>query len=100
MRWVWVMRCAHLVIGVTIATWSMPPWSGRVSASRSGAAPAMNSVGMQSRYALAMAVTQSVKPGPAVTTATPVCPVVRAQPSAAWPAACSCRVSISRNPWR
>ena len=56
----------------------------------------MKSVGTQSKYAFAIAVTQSVNPGPAVTSATPVRPVVRAQPSAACPAACSCRVSMRR----
>ena len=49
MRSVWVTRCAHLVTGVTMATWSIPPWRGSVSASRSGAAPAMKSGGTQSR---------------------------------------------------
>ena len=40
MRSGWVTRCAHLVIGWTIATWSSPPCKGSVSASRRGAAPA------------------------------------------------------------
>ncbi len=58
----------------------------------------MISTGTQSRYAFATAVTTSVTPGPAVTIATPTRPVVRAQPSAAWPAACSWRVSTSFSP--
>ncbi len=43
----------------------------------------MMTIGMLARCAFATPVTASVRPGPAVTMATPGCPVTRAQPSAA-----------------
>jgi hypothetical protein len=49
---------------------------------------------MFARHAVATPVTASVSPGPAVTIATPGCPVTRAQPSAACAADCSCRTSM------
>jgi hypothetical protein len=48
--------------------------------------------------ALAIPVTASVTPGPAVTAATPGCSVTLAHPSAAWVAACSWRKSTMRMP--
>ena len=55
----------------------------------------MISIGLLLCQALAIAVTQSVTPGPAVTTPTPQRRVARDQPSAACPATCSCRTSIT-----
>jgi hypothetical protein len=49
---------------------------------------------------LATPVTPSVTPGPAVMTATPQPRVRRDQPSAAWTAACSWRVSMMSMPSR
>ena len=46
----------------------------------------MQIMGLGAWKALAIAVTVSVTPGPAVTTATPGVRVTRDQPSAAWPA--------------
>ena len=53
----------------------------------------MTTIGLDAWYAFATAVTTSVTPGPAVTTATPGLKVMREYPSAACPADCSCRVS-------
>ena len=63
-----------------------------------GAAPPMSSSGTLAAQALATPVTASVTPGPAVTMATPMPRVRRAQASAAWAAACSWRVSTMRIP--
>lgn len=79
---------ANFVMGVIMSTcgrsWSEPilcwvcaPW------------PPMRSMGDSARNAFATPVTASVVPGPAVTTAQPGLPVMRAYPSAAWAATCS-----------
>ena len=56
--------------------------------------PVIATIGMLSMFAVAIAVTRFVAPGPDVAITTPVLPVVRAYPSAAWPAFCSWEVSI------
>ena len=78
-------------------TWSI---SCRLPISRKafGPWPPSTIIGMPPRQAWATAVTTSVMPGPAVTAQTPTLPVARAQPSAAWPALCSWRVSTTRMP--
>ena len=91
------MRSAHFVIpaksGICGISWSEPrPWL------KEGAAPPITSRGTFAAQAFATAVTVPVTPGPAVTMQTPRLRVSRAHPSAAWPAACSCRVSTSRIP--
>ena len=63
----------------------------------SGARPAITIIGTASSMALAMPVTASVNPGPAVTAQTAGLPVRRAQASAMCAAACSWRVSMTRN---
>ena len=54
--------------------------------------PVMATRGIESIFAVAIPVTRLVAPGPEVAINTPVLPVVRAKPSAAWQAACSCAV--------
>ncbi len=78
----------HLVIDSMIGS-PCNSWSGSRSSSATAKRPPMTSMGTQSTYAFATAVTMSVTPGPAVTIATPILPVTLAQPSAMWPAACS-----------
>ena len=78
-------------------TWSIS-WSEPISNSTMGFLPDSTSIGEFAYIALAMPVTASVTPGPAVTAATPGCSVTRAQPSAAWAAACSWRKSTTRMP--
>ena len=63
-----------------------------------GACPPITTIGMLARQAVATPVTASVSPGPAVTIATPGCPVTRAQPSAACAADCSWRTSTMPMP--
>ncbi len=58
--------------------------------------PVMNSVGTESIWASAIAVTRFVAPGPLVAIATPTRPVERAYPSAACPAAASWRIRTWR----
>jgi len=55
-------------------------------------------MGLLAAKALATPVRASVTPGPAVTQQTPMPRVSRAVASAAWAAACSCRVSTSWMP--
>ena len=55
--------------------------------------PVSASIGMESAYAVAIPVTMLVAPGPEVERQTPVLPVARAYPSAAWAAHCSCLTS-------
>ena len=61
----------HLVIGRIISTVPGISWSAPISEVLSGAAPPMTSIGLAFWYAVATAVTVSVTPGPAVTSATP-----------------------------
>ncbi len=88
MRSVWQTVVANLVMGRIRPTWSSscsePMWAWW-----RGPWPPMTSMGVWARQALATAVTVSVVPGPAVTTAQPGMPVRRVQASAAWAAACS-----------
>jgi len=56
------------------------------------------STGTESAYAVARAVIALVMPGPEVVISTPGRPQVRAYPSAAYPAPCSCRVTTWRMP--
>jgi len=63
-----------------------------------GAAPPRSSTGLDAAQALAIPVSASVTPGPAVTQQTPMPRVRRAVASAACAAACSCRVSTSAMP--
>lgn len=88
----------HLVIDRSRVTWSIS-CNEPMPEKKRGPCPPMRIIGTPPRIALAAAVTASVTPGPAVTTATPGLPVARAHPSAAWPAACSCRKSTTRIPW-
>src|SRR6266498_771160 len=73
-------------------------WSAPISKRESGLRPPIMSIGDLLCQAFAIAVVQSVTPGPAVTTPTPQRRVARDQPSAAWPATCSCRTSITFTP--
>jgi hypothetical protein len=66
-----------LVMGRSRSTCSTS-WSDPSPRSPSGAAPPIRSTGLRAEYALAMPVTASVTPGPAVTTATPILRVSRA----------------------
>src|SRR6202795_4679674 len=58
----------------------------------------MHTRGTESILASAIPVTRLVAPGPLVAMATPTLPVVRAYPSAANTAPCSCRVRMCRIP--
>src|SRR5207237_9192806 len=58
----------------------------------------MHTRGTESILASAIPVTRLVAPGPLVAMATPTLPVVRAYPSAANTAPCSCRVRMCRTP--
>src|SRR5256714_12565214 len=60
--------------------------------------PVMHTNGTESILASAIPVTRLVAPGPLVAMATPTLPVVRAYPSAANTAPCSCRVRMCRIP--
>ncbi len=95
MRFVSCTHFAHFVIGFSISVWSMS-CSAPISKRESGLRPPMISIGLLLCQALAIAVVQSVTPGPAVTTPTPQRRVARDQPSAACPATCSCRTSMTR----
>ena len=57
----------------------------------------MATIGTESMYASASAVTRLVAPGPLVAMHTPVRPVAQAYPSAACPAPCSWRTSTCRS---
>ena len=94
MRFVSCTHFANFVIGFSISVWSMS-CSAPISKRESGLRPPMISIGLLLCQALAIAVMQSVTPGPAVTTPTPQRRVARDQPSAACPATCSCRMSIT-----
>ncbi len=78
-------------------SWSIS-WSDPISNSAMGFLPDSTRIGELAYIALAIPVTASVTPGPAVTAATPGRSVTRAQPSAAWAADCSCRKSTTRIP--
>ena len=56
----------------------------------------MATMGTESIFASASAVTRLQPPGPDVAMATPTLPVAHAYPSAAWPAPCSWRQSTCR----
>ena len=71
MRFVNGIVADHFVIGRIISTVPGISCSAPMSDVRSGAAPPMTSIGLAFWYAVATAVTTSVTPGPAVTTATP-----------------------------
>ena len=90
-------RSDHLVMRVKRSTCSIS-CSEPFPALKLGAAPPSSSTGLLAAYALAIPVSASVTPGPAVTAQTPIPRVSRAVASAAWAAACSCRVSISWMP--
>jgi len=62
-----------LLIGLTIETWSIS-WSEPRRRLLNGAWPPITSTGLLARQALAMPVTPSVTPGPAVSTAHPIRP--------------------------
>ena len=51
----------------------------------------MATSGTESRVAVATPVTAFIMPGPTCSSSTPGCPDIRAYPSAACAAACSCR---------
>jgi hypothetical protein len=85
------------VIDETSVTWSIS-WSEPISNSMIGFFPDRIRTGELAYRALAIPVTASVTPGPAVTAATPGRNVTLAHPSAAWAAACSCRKSTMRMP--
>src|SRR5262252_10321915 len=65
-----------------------------------GGQPPISSTGTRARYALAIAVTVLVTPGPAVTMATPSLPVSSAWACAMWTAAPSSRTSTMPTPSR
>ena len=71
MRFVNGIVADHFVIGRIISTVPGISCSAPISDVLSGAAPPITSIGLAFWYAVATAVTTSVTPGPAVTTATP-----------------------------
>src|SRR3954468_22112120 len=85
-----------LTIGIV-----MPPvshsWKPSVPISSVRTWPVMNTVGVESSIASAIAVTRLVAPGPEVAKATPTRPEALAYPSAAWPPPCSWRTWTWRN---
>ena len=83
------------VTGFMIETWSMP-CSGPRSSCGIGAQPPISRTGARSSCALAIAVTQLVTPGPAVTSAMPTSPVSTAWQCAMCTAAPSSRTSTIR----
>ena len=76
MRCVWKQASAHLLIGRTMPTWSIS-WSEPRRRFENGPWPPITRIGELARQALAMPVTPSVTPGPAVSTAQPIRPGLR-----------------------
>ena len=93
-------RCATRgVTGRRMSTCGMS-CSGPIFACGRDVQPPISSTGMRASEALAIAVTVLVTPGPAVTMATPSCPVSSACACAMCTAAPSSRTSMMRMPWR
>ena len=64
-------------------------WKASVPMAPLGTCPVMATIGTESMWASAIAVTRLVAPGPDVAMQTPTRPVTMAYPCAAWPAPCS-----------
>ena len=76
MRSVWKQASAHLLMGRIIPTWSISCSEPRRRLEK-GPWPPITRIGLLARQALAMPVTPSVTPGPAVRTAQPMRPGLR-----------------------
>ncbi len=79
-----------LVIGIVIPVMSAS-WKASLPTTGVGTWPVIATIGTESIFASASAVTRLHPPGPEVAIATPTLPVAHAYPSAAWPAPCSWR---------
>ncbi len=90
----WMVK-ASLVIGATSGGWSSS-CSAPVPQRPAGARPPTTTIGVPLKWALAMALTALVTPGPAVTAANPGVLVSFPVASAAKTAVASLRVSIRR----
>ena len=66
-------------------------WNASLPTTGVGTWPVIATIGTESIFASASAVTRLQPPGPDVAIATPTLPVAHAYPSAAWPAPCSWR---------